>query len=87
MYRIEYERSARNELARLPLAAQRRVFDAIESLATDPRPPGCRKIAGTGSGYRIRVGRYRVIYGIREQLLVVVVIRVAKRDEATYHSL
>jgi mRNA interferase RelE/StbE len=86
VYRIEYERSAQKELATLSRSLQRGIVDAIGRLGDDPRPAGCRKIAGTENGYRIRVGRYRVVYGIRDEALVVV-IRVAKRDERTYRSL
>ncbi|HET9477661.1 MAG TPA: type II toxin-antitoxin system RelE/ParE family toxin [Dehalococcoidia bacterium] len=87
MYRIEYEARARKELTALPRHVRRQVSEAIEHLSTDPRPPGCRKISGTEDGYRIRVGRYRVIYGVKEQVLVIVIVRVAKRDEATYRGL
>ncbi len=87
MYRIEYERSARKELATLPRPTQRRVVDAIEGLSNDPRPAGYRKITGTRNGYRIRVGRYRVLYEVKDQVLIIVIIRVAKRDEAAYRNL
>jgi len=87
LYRIEYERSARKELAALPRPAQRRVVDAIEALGNDPRPAGSRKIAGTQNGYRIRVGGYRVLYEVRDQVLIIVIVRVAKRDERTYRGL
>jgi mRNA interferase RelE/StbE len=87
LYKIEYERRAQKELASLPQGARRRVVQAIEDLAGNPTPPGSRKISGTDDGYRVRVGRYRVIYGIREEVLVVVIVRVAKRDQATYRNL
>ena len=87
MYRIEYERTARKELASLPRPTQRRVVDAIEDLSNDPRPAGCRKITGTQNGYRIRVGRYRVLYEVQDQVLIIVIVRVARRDEATYRNL
>ena len=82
MYRIEYERAAQKELARLPHVIQARIIDAIEALADDPRPPGNRKVVGTSRGHRIRVGDFRVLYDIEDDILVIVVIRVGRRDKA-----
>jgi len=44
------------ELEQLPAREVRRIFAKIEDLARDPRPEGCRKLAGTGATWRIRVG-------------------------------
>jgi mRNA interferase RelE/StbE len=80
LYRVEYERTAAKELARLPRQAAARVVEAIELLAENPRPPGFSKIVGTANGYRIRVGDYRVLYAIEDAVLVIVVVRIAKRE-------
>ena len=45
-YAIHYRPGVARDMARLPKAALRRVDKAILSLAGDPRPPGCRKLAG-----------------------------------------
>lgn len=50
------------------------------ALGDDPRPYGYRKLAGRGEQYRIRVGDYRVIYDIRDAVLVVLVIEVGHRS-------
>ena len=81
MYAISYERKAERELLALPGEVGRRLAAAIDALSQEPRPRGCRKIVGEDRVYRIRVGRYRVIYEIRDDVLVVVIIRVAKRDD------
>lgn len=47
MYRVLLERSAEKDLARLSLEIHDRVITAIRALATDPRPPGCDKLAGS----------------------------------------
>jgi mRNA interferase RelE/StbE len=56
----------------------------IESLAEDPRPPGCQKLSGR-ERYRIRQGRYRIIYGIEDAELVVLVVKVDHRG-SVYRS-
>ena len=64
MYCILLERGAEKDLARLPSEIHDRVIVAIQAFATNPRPSGCRKLAGSKSDWRIRVGDYRVVYEI-----------------------
>ena len=54
---------------------------AIDALADVPRPPGCTKLAGTASRYRIRIGGYRVIYEIRDKVLLVLVLDAGHRRD------
>ena len=56
-------------------------MQAIDKLALVPRPPGCKKLKGRDA-YRIRIGEYRVIYEIHDDVLIVLIIRVAHRREA-----
>ncbi|MSU62398.1 MAG: type II toxin-antitoxin system RelE/ParE family toxin [Pedosphaera sp.] len=81
MYRVLLERAAEKDLARLSSEIHDRVIAAIQALATNPRPPGCRKLAGSKSDLRIRVGDYRVIYEIADEIRVVRVNRVRHRRE------
>lgn len=60
-YRVLLEHAAERDLARLSFEIHERVIAAIQSLATNPRPPGCRKLAGSRHDWRIRVGDYRVV--------------------------
>lgn len=60
-YRVEILRRAARALSKLPERDYERVRDAVRALSADPRPPGCKKLVGR-DGWRIRVGRYRVIY-------------------------
>ena len=88
MYRIEIERRATKALARLPGDAQERVMVAIDALAEDPRPAGCVALQDAPQGtYRVRVGRYRVIYIVLDNEKVIVVAKVGERDESTYKGL
>jgi mRNA interferase RelE/StbE len=79
IYRIEWKASALKELKRIERETVPRIFAAVEGLASDPRPSGCRKLAGASMTYRLRVGRYRVVYTIEDERLVVQVIRVGHR--------
>jgi mRNA interferase RelE/StbE len=81
MYCILLERAAEKDLARLATGVHDRVIVAIQTLARNPRPPGCRKLAGSKNDWRIRVGDYRVIYEIADEIRIVRVNRVRHRRE------
>ncbi|MEM1042467.1 MAG: type II toxin-antitoxin system RelE/ParE family toxin [Bacteroidota bacterium] len=79
-YRVEILRRAAKSLAKLPERDYERVRDAVRALGTDPRPPGCKKLVGR-EGWRIRIGRYRVIYEIADVVRVVTVLDVGHRKD------
>ncbi len=79
-YRVLIKASAAKEIEAVdPKKDRQRIVAAIRSLADNPRAPGCEKLAGEDDRYRIRVGRYRVIYSVGDGELVVVVVRVGHR--------
>ena len=79
MYRVLLERAAEKDLGRLGSGIRIRVLTAIQALASNPRPPGCRKLVGSKHDWRIRVGDYRVIYEIADEIRIVRVNRVRHR--------
>ncbi len=79
-YNVAIKRSAAKEIEELPRDARRRVVTAIGTLAQNPRPPGCEKLSAMEK-YRIRVGDYRVVYGIDDELVTVVVVKVGHRRD------
>jgi mRNA interferase RelE/StbE len=81
MYRVFLERAAEKDLKQLSAKLHNRVIAAIQALAKNPRPVGCRKLTGTDNDWRIRVGEYRVIYEIGDAIRVVRVSRVRHRRE------
>ncbi|MFO0965987.1 MAG: type II toxin-antitoxin system RelE/ParE family toxin [Gemmataceae bacterium] len=81
-YTVEFARPARKDLESLPATLQDRLLRAIEKLGTNPHPPGSLKLKGSESSYRIRVGSYRVIYEIEDDIVVVLIVRVRHRREA-----
>ena len=82
MYRVLLEGAAEKDLRRLSPDIHDRVIAAIQGLASNPRPPGCRKLAGSKHDWRIRVGDYRVIYEIADEIRIVRVNRVRHRRDA-----
>lgn len=81
IYSVRIKRSAAKDLKRIPVADRQKIAVAIESLASQPLQGKVLKGALRGLR-RIRVGRYRVIYEVQDQVLVILVVRVAGRAEA-----
>ncbi len=80
-YRVELVASAEREPWALDRVTRRRVAEAIDGLGDVPRPPGVRALRGVKDLYRVRVGAWRVIYRIEDEILVVVVIWIGHRRD------
>ena len=81
-YEVVIDKKAQRQLRKLPLAVSEKLKPAILALAEDPRPPGVVKLKGRGKQepqWRIRVGDYRVVYEIRDDVLLVIVVEVDDR--------
>lgn len=80
-FSLRINKSARKELESIALKAdRRRIISQIKSLADNPRPPGALKLSGL-ERYRIRQGRYRILYTIEDAVLVVHVIKIGDRKD------
>ena len=77
-YRIVVRKSVSKDLARLPKRDAQRIVRAIRALAQDPRPPQSKKLSAEEK-YRLRCGAYRILYEIRDDLLIVCVVKVGHR--------
>jgi mRNA interferase RelE/StbE len=80
-YKIEWKASALKDLKRLDKWIVPRILQAVDSLKEQPLPHDVRKIRGSERSYRIRVGDYRVVYTIEEDLLIVEIVRVRHRKD------
>ncbi len=80
-YRILIKPSAVKEIEAIsPKKDLQRIVGRISKLANNPRPPGCEKLSGQEK-YRIRQGRYRIVYSIEDQDLIVHVVKVGHRKD------
>ena len=80
-FAVRFSGSAARSLKKLPLPIRVRISRAIDALAENPLPPGARKLKGDESSYRIRVGDYRVVYDVLQDVLVILVLRVGHRKD------
>ena len=82
MYRVLLRPSAQKFLRKLrDTALAARLVAAMRGLAENPRGPGSEKLAGPEELYRRRVGDYRIIYQVQDDLLVVLVVKIGHRRE------
>ncbi len=80
-FSVQIKASAVKELKRITAGDRRRIIAAIDRLAA--RPYAGTVLKGEYSGLRrIRIGRYRVVYEVRDRQLLVLVVRIAHRREA-----
>jgi len=81
IYRIEFKRSAAKTLKKIPKSDQRRISDRIDSLSKNLPDPATTKMKRDNPFHRIRVGDYRIIYEIHEDILVIMVLKIGHRKE------
>ena len=80
-YSVQITPKALDQLHKLPLSVQNRLKLIIDSLSHNPRPHGSKKLSGGTDLYSIRSGDYRVVYTIIKDELIILIVKIGKRDE------
>lgn len=80
-YRVFFTPAAQRQLAALDPPTRRRLAHRIEALSTNPRPPGAEMLKGGEGELRIRVGDRRVIYAVKDDMLLILVIKIGHRSD------
>ena len=78
---IEVSPAAARQLKKIDRRVLPQIVEKIDSLAGEPRPRGCEKLSGYDNLYRVRVGDYRIVYGVEDRLVLVVVLKVGNRAD------
>jgi mRNA interferase RelE/StbE len=79
-YKIYIKPTAIKELQKIPKRDVDKIIEKIRSLSSIPRPPGCEKLSADEK-YRVRQGRYRIVYSIEDDQLVVFIIKIGHRKD------
>jgi len=79
-FKVTVKQAVAKDLRRIPKKEVARILKRIEALAVEPRPSGAEKLSGQ-ERYRLRQGVYRIIYEIKDEELVVVVVKVGHRRD------
>ncbi|MEW6997170.1 type II toxin-antitoxin system RelE/ParE family toxin [Colwelliaceae bacterium BS250] len=78
-YKITFKKSVSKDFRTIPNQDVKKILNKIGDLSENPRAEGCIKLSGQ-EHYRVRQGLYRIVYEIRDEVLVVNVIKVAHRS-------
>ncbi len=81
LYKVEWKNSAKKELKKLDKQVIPKILQAVENLADNPYALGSKKLVGSDSIYRIRVGDYRIVYNIESSVLTIEIIKVGHRGQ------
>lgn len=82
-YKIEFTKSASKEFLKLTQQIKDRIISSLQVLATNPYSEliKFKKLKGVVDLYRIRIGDYRVVYEVKNEVLKIVVIKIGHRKE------
>jgi mRNA interferase RelE/StbE len=80
-YRVLFVSRAERGFKRLSADVQDKIISEINSLIENPRPAGAVKLTGSDNLFRVRIGDYRIIYAIEDDLLVVLIVEIGHRRE------
>ena len=79
-YKVYFRVSVEKDFASIPRSDLKKILQRIKTLAENPRPPGCEKLTGQ-ERYRVRQGRYRIVYSIHDDELTVWIVKVGHRKD------
>ena len=80
-YRIEVKRSAAKALKKIPKADRKRIAEKIDSLAESPPNPEITKMKGNNPFHKVRVGDYRIVCEIQEDVLLILIVKIGHRKD------
>jgi mRNA interferase RelE/StbE len=80
-YSITLAPSAARQLRKFDPDVRRRIQAALELLAVEPRPPAAIRLVGGSGEWRVRTDDYRIVYEIKDGLLLILVLRIGHRRE------
>jgi mRNA interferase RelE/StbE len=79
-YNIFFRKSVEKDFSPIPKKDIQKILRRIKALGEDPRPSGCEKLTGQ-ERYRVRQGRYRIVYSIQDEVLTVWIVKVGHRKD------
>jgi len=79
-YRVLFRRSVEKDFSSIPKRNIKRILNRIKTLEENPRPPGSEKLTGQ-ERYRLRQGRYRIVYSIQDDELTVWIVKIGHRKD------
>jgi len=82
LYQVKVSRKVLKAVEKLPHSVIPKIHGKITSLSKEPRPVGCVKLKGYSNYWRVRVGNYRIIYSVEDQIRIVKIRKVSDRKDS-----
>jgi mRNA interferase RelE/StbE len=82
MYSVGVKATALRELKALPAKVRNQTVEVTDKLELNPGPSGCKKLTGSHTRWRIRIGDYRILYEIDDTDRSVIIFRISHRKTA-----
>jgi mRNA interferase RelE/StbE len=79
-YNIYFRESVEKDFSAISKKDLEKILHRIGALAENPRHPGCEKLTGQ-ERYRVRQGRYKIVYSIQDEVLTVWIVKVGHRKD------
>ena len=79
-FEIFFKKSVWKDVKKIPKKDLQNILQRIKSLALNPRPLGCEKLTGQ-ERYRLRQGKYRIVYSIQENILTIWIVKIGHRKD------
>ncbi len=79
-YKVYFKASVEKDFITIPKKDLKKILARIGELADNPRPPGCEKLTGQ-ERYRLRQGKYRIVYSVQDDELTVWIVKVGHRKD------
>lgn len=79
-YKIYFRKSVQKDFSAIPKKDLKRIINRIDGLGENPRPVGCEKLTGQ-ERYRLRQGRYRIVYSIQDDELTIWIVKIGHRKD------
>jgi len=87
-YRVEVSSLAKRELRALPGHVRAQALQLLRSLAVDPRPAQSKELRGKSNIYRVWLAKnWRVVYALEDEIALVLIIRIRRKEHIDYDSL
>lgn len=81
-FKIEWKSPSENDLKKIDKQYIQKIINRIEFLSENPFPVQSKKLKGSQSNYRLRIGDYRVIYQVNDKKKIVIIFYVRHRKDA-----
>lgn len=80
-YKVEFKKSAAKALKLIPKSDQKRIARKIDGLAESPPDPNTTKLKGDNPFHRVRIGNYRIVYEIQDDVLLILIVKIGHRKD------